>query len=75
MVVVVAGFENEEVETTKSLTVWKLEIQIDSSPTKNGKSCPVGQGMSCNRAMTGNTPSIRGSLIHATRRGKIVQLG
>ena len=58
-----------------SLMVWKLSLQIYSSPNKNGKSFPVGKSVSCNREMTGNAPSIRGLWIHSTRKVKRLQLG
>ena len=54
--VVVAGAAEEEAETTKSLMVWKLAIQLDYSPKNNGKICLVGKGVICNRVMSGNEP-------------------
>ena len=68
--VVVAGAAEEDVAIKNSLMVWTLDILIYSSPMKNGKIYPVGKCVRCNRAMTGNSPSIRGLWRHVTREVK-----
>ena len=65
-----AGAAEEEVKITNLLIVCTLEIQIDYTPINNGKSCLVGQGLICNREITGNVPLIRIPHRHETRKVK-----
>ena len=56
IVVVMAGAAKEVVTMTNLSMVCILVIQIYYLSKNNGKICPVGKCVSCNRAMTGNAP-------------------